>query len=108
MPRSDVRKRPWETLVRMFRKLVRSEEGLSLSEYAVMPAARIVCLCMGPVQTLGCQGRSRVQQRVELDRAVGAAGTPGFRWVAATMCCRDGAAPGGLLDPAEIGVGKTD
>ncbi len=41
-------------LVRMFRKLVRSEEGLSLSEYAVM-LALIVCLCMGPVQTLGCQ-----------------------------------------------------
>ncbi len=41
-------------IIRIIRKLVRSEEGLSLSEYAVM-LALIVCLCLGPVQTLGCQ-----------------------------------------------------
>ena len=32
---------------------VRSDEALTATEYAVM-LALIVCLCMGPVQTLGC------------------------------------------------------
>jgi Flp pilus assembly pilin Flp len=37
-----------------FRRLLGSDDGLSMSEYAVM-LALIVCLCMGPVQTLGCK-----------------------------------------------------
>lgn len=35
------------------RDFIRREEALSASEYAVM-LALIVCLCMGPIQTLGC------------------------------------------------------
>ena len=33
-----------------------SEEALTATEYAVM-LALIVCLCMGPIQTLGCSAR---------------------------------------------------
>jgi pilus assembly protein Flp/PilA len=32
---------------------IRRDEALTATEYAVM-LALIVCLCMGPVQTLGC------------------------------------------------------
>ncbi len=41
-------------LAQTLRKLIRSDEALSTSEYAVM-LALIACLCMGPIQTLGCQ-----------------------------------------------------
>jgi len=41
-------------LVTSIRRLLGSDDGLSLSEYAVM-LALIVCLCMGPIQTLGCR-----------------------------------------------------
>lgn len=34
-------------------EFLRSEDALSTNEYAVM-LALIICLCMGPVQTLGC------------------------------------------------------
>jgi hypothetical protein len=43
-----------QRLLTTFRHLVRSDDGMSLSEYAVM-LALIVCLCMGPIQTLGCR-----------------------------------------------------
>jgi Flp pilus assembly pilin Flp len=36
------------------RRFLGSDDGMSLSEYAVM-LALIVCLCMGPIQTLGCK-----------------------------------------------------
>jgi pilus assembly protein Flp/PilA len=35
-------------------RFVRSDEAMTATEYAVM-LALIVCLCMGPVQTLGCR-----------------------------------------------------
>jgi hypothetical protein len=37
-------------------RFVHSEAALSTTEYAVM-LALIVCLCMGPVQSLGCSAQ---------------------------------------------------
>jgi pilus assembly protein Flp/PilA len=44
--------------LRQFTKIVwdfvRRDEAMTATEYAVM-LALVVCLCMGPVQTLGCR-----------------------------------------------------
>ena len=42
-------------------RFVASEEALTSTEYAVM-LALIICLCMGPVQTLGCSARQSFEQ----------------------------------------------
>jgi Flp pilus assembly pilin Flp len=45
---------PVRSLWQKIADFVRSEDALSTNEYAVM-LALIICLCMGPVQTLGCK-----------------------------------------------------
>jgi hypothetical protein len=47
-------------LIRKAWNLVRSDEALTASEYAVM-LALIIILCMGPVQLLGCRTNESFQ-----------------------------------------------
>jgi Flp pilus assembly pilin Flp len=43
-----------QRLANPIRRWLTSDDGMSLSEYAVM-LALIVCLCLGPIQMLGCR-----------------------------------------------------
>ena len=42
-------------------RFIMAEEAMTSTEYAVM-LALIVCLCMGPVQSLGCNARTAFQR----------------------------------------------
>ena len=53
-------------------RFIVAEEAMTSTEYAVM-LALIVCLCMGPVQSLGCNARTRLSADVELDGELGKA-----------------------------------